>query len=256
MTTRILWLHGFATSPRIWTSLTASFDAYEHHYISYLGCETVELLREQVAQTIYKLLVDEQTEQLHVIGWSMGGMLMLDGLNVLVHRAAWPAVKSKLGAVVMVASTLQFTTANRQQGWPRRVIERMIAAFIADVDTGVRQFQMQLQLPGDHPGRQHDFTSAGLVQALMYLRDADLHHAWQQIRLEGIEPFWLHGGQDEICPVGAVPEGIREDHLCCLATAGHVPFVEQHGVWMRTLTHWLRVNVTNKRCSQREVSYD
>lgn len=234
---KLLWVHGFATSSDIWNGIEQDLDGLAHEFIGYESCSTVEELQLTVRQAVCRLLLDPNTEELHVVGWSMGGMLLINAL----YQASMQDrdITSRLGSIIMVSSSLQFTSRNRQQGWPRRIVERMRSRLHEEPAATVTDFQVLLQLPSDAKGLRHDFTKEGLSSALQYLLDADLHTAWQSLREQGYRIYWLHGMLDHICPIGAMPADLKPHEFHRMKEVGHVPFVHQRDLFLMALRRWI-----------------
>ncbi|OPA75537.1 hypothetical protein BVG16_19510 [Paenibacillus selenitireducens] len=235
---KLLWIHGFGTSPAIWNGFEQELDGLEHDFICYDRCNTVEELQRTVRQAVCRLLIDPSTEELHVVGWSMGGMLMIDAL----YQASMQDqdVLKKLGSVIMVSSSLQFTSTDRQQGWPRRIVERMQFRLQADPGSTVRDFHALLQMSSDDAeGLRHDFTREGLSAALQYLLEVNLHMPWKYLREQGQRIYWMHGMLDDICPIGAMPADLLSHEVQRMEGVGHVPFYHQRDVFLTTLRRWI-----------------
>lgn len=231
---KLLWVHGWGMSPSVWLKLAKLLPEFEHRYVSYAGSGTISSLLDAVRRP----LLDEPDGEWHAIGWSMGGMLLLEALAAWQAEAdAWqermreeqgtensrhtaaascpPAVRS----VILTGTTLRFIDDTGQAGWPDRVVRRMRRrlAQAAPADT-LRAFAECIPSAAERASAdscrwlaQHtaaigrDFTPAGLDAGLAYLQQADLERAWARLTdaPKGPRLLWLHGADDSVCPLAA-----------------------------------------------------
>ncbi|EPY06812.1 pimeloyl-CoA synthesis protein [Paenibacillus alvei TS-15] len=74
---KLLWVHGWGMSSSVWRHLAEQLPEFEHRYVSYAGASTVlELLA-----AVRRPFEEEPEGEWHAIGWSMGGMLLLELLT-------------------------------------------------------------------------------------------------------------------------------------------------------------------------------
>jgi len=239
----IYWIHGYGTSSEVWKEVVSELTEYDHSFVNFQSCYTVEDFHKVVRDDIHRLLESIQPANLHVIGWSMGGML---GMETLAHDDL-SGLAGRLGSLTLVASTLQFVTPNREQGWPRRVVERMRKKMAEEPDGTVEAFQaslftdeertqyMERHQDGHTHTIRHDFTESGLVEGLQYLLDTDLREEWIKLMQEQVNLYWIHGTEDEVCPVGAVPSNLSAEQVAFIAKAGHMPFHSQQHLFLTIL---------------------
>jgi pimeloyl-[acyl-carrier protein] methyl ester esterase len=183
------WLHGWSFTPDVWGDVQQQFPNYKHLFI------------EDPASYV-------PTEPQILIGWSLGGMQAIE------LAAKYPTLITHL---ITLSSTLQFCSETRTLGWPRRILQRMIDALEADADTVVEQFRQQLGADEDMMAMEVA-EYATLKEGLLYLRDANVENQWQHLQLPRL---WLHGENDQICPIAAVPSNIP---IKKLPGIGHIPF--------------------------------
>ncbi|WP_018754916.1 alpha/beta fold hydrolase [Paenibacillus terrigena] len=251
----IYWIHGYGTSSEVWKDVVSELTEFNHSFASFQTCYTVEDFRKAVQEDIQGILESTKPADLHIIGWSMGGML---GIEALAHDDL-NGLARELGSMILVASSLQFVTANREQGWPRRVVERMCKKMAEEPEATVKAFQASLltdeeraqlidaQEDGHRHTMPHDYTGAGLVAGLQYLLDTDLHEDWMKLMQQSVNLHWIHGTRDDVCPVGAVPMNLPAEQITYVPNAGHMPFHVQRGLFLTTLRRRLRDgnNITN-----------
>lgn len=244
---RILWIHGWGMSPKIWEPSVReqwTGQGTEHHFFSYAGCHSIEAFHE----ALDRVLREVQPEA--VVGWSMGGILAVDRLVKLAGEmgTAWGSLGIRRLAVV--GSTLCFVSADRNRGWPRRIAERMLAKLDTDQEQVLRQFadsmvSAQERTAGKFMAAcQPDFSLEGLKAGLRYLIETDVSEAWSKTLVPGFTSaggriLWLHGSSDAICPVEAMPEETEGVRRVVLEGAGHAPFLTQQAAFYEHLRSFL-----------------
>lgn len=200
----IAWLQGWSFTPDIWGDVEALLPGYKHLFI------------EDPATYI-------PAQPQILVGWSLGAMYAIE------LAARYPNYVTDL---IVLSSTLQFCPEQRQFGWPRRVVQRMIDALGPSSNQVVAQFRQQLSensaiLTLDIPSLDQ------LTEGLVYLRDSNLQDTWNSL---DIPHLWIHGEHDPICPIEAVPQNANLVRL----PIGHVPFTET-GCW-DAIRRWLDEN--------------
>ena len=71
---KLLWVHGWGMSSSVWRHLAAMLPEFEHRYVSYADASTVA----ELLAVVRRPFEDEPEGEWHAIGWSMGGMLLLE----------------------------------------------------------------------------------------------------------------------------------------------------------------------------------
>ena len=74
---KLLWVHGWGMSSSVWRHLAAMLPEFEHRYVSYADASTVA----ELLAVVRRPFEDEPEGEWHAIGWSMGGMLLLELLT-------------------------------------------------------------------------------------------------------------------------------------------------------------------------------
>ncbi|WP_268626412.1 alpha/beta fold hydrolase [Paenibacillus alvei] len=74
---KLLWVHGWGMSSSVWRHLAAMLPEFEHRYVSYADASTVA----ELLAAVRRPFEDEPEGEWHAIGWSMGGMLLLELLT-------------------------------------------------------------------------------------------------------------------------------------------------------------------------------
>jgi pimeloyl-ACP methyl ester carboxylesterase len=234
----IMWIHGWGMASELWKPLNDTYlPDYDHVYADFSECyeasDFLKVIEDQMTQ--YELAQDKQNEsetsnEWMIVGWSMGAMLAIE---LTVHyitdrvRFSWPIQR-----VLLTAGTLKFIDQDRTKGWPERVLKRMKQQLTKDRETVLSQFRERVfdksKLSDKVVYDNSEFTNAGLEAGLDYLMAADLTSDWkilQERKLENalLSYLWIHGDEDDVCPVGAVPK--HNFHACkILKDEGHVPF--------------------------------
>ena len=218
----IVWLHGWATSPDVWRHLAEHFPDCEHHYIDYSDCQEMTDLSAKIQRTLLTL-----TTPVTLIGWSLGGMLVLEHL-LQSESLQQAGVRS----AVIVGATLRFVDRRRICGWPEAVLRRMMAQLQTDqAEATLTSFRERVLQPRVSQDTQDsrlattDFTDAGLLAGLEYLRVRDLLPLWE-LRANQFAPavHWLHGSADVVCPPTAIPEQVQSSAIM-FDGDGHAPFL-------------------------------
>ncbi|WP_281890161.1 alpha/beta fold hydrolase [Paenibacillus sp. YYML68] len=272
---RLLWIHGWGASPRDWervTSLFAQEGAIEleadsvrwmHYYFTYDGCKSKPSFQQALHEQVTRVRPHA------IVAWSMGGMLLLDWLiarckTALDGEAVQEELNHKLNdeqndeqqarasfpKIILVSSTLSFLSYDRALGWPRRIVERMKGKLEAETKTVLQQFRASMltdverrELSGQMEAWESsssDFSLEGLRAGLDYLMELSLQEGWDVIvraalAEEAIQLLWLHGENDSICPLQAMPEGTPGLQRYVLEGAGHAPFLTQPELFYKQL---------------------
>lgn len=240
---KVLWIHGWGMGPDVWrlAGVAERLPEMEHEAFGYAGCRTMEQARERLIERACRLAAEGP---LLLAGWSLGGMLALEA-------AGAPQLEGRLRGLTLLAATLRFASADRDVGWPPRVLERMRRGLQTEPEETLARFR-RLMFTAAEEGRSEakallsgrdaagagtptgtDFTAEALDDGLIYLRDTDLRELWGSPRLAGLPTLWIHGGADAVCPPGAAlaaaePAGGRRRRVM-LPEAGHAPFLSAPG---------------------------
>lgn len=147
--------------------------------------------------------------------------------------------------LVIISSALKFTRGDGQpEGWPERVLRRMIDRLRQNPDEVLSQFHGRFRLPdGAARAMINEYSVPALASGLEYLIEADLRDKWAELgktaRSAGLELLWIHGAEDDVCPPGAVPSADwHERHM--LAGAGHAPFLTHRETFCGILNRFCR----------------
>ena len=168
-----------------------------------------------------------------LVGWSLGGMLLLEALGQL--RGPAP------GATVLVAVPLVFCRRpDHPWGQPASMLRAMRRALGSDSRKVLNDFALACLAPGEAAFREEaaagfDYQAAPafLAQGLDYLRDKDLRGllplTQKTTNLSG-RVIIIQGEQDRIVPPAQgrdLQERLPGSELHLLAAAGHIPFLTQ-----------------------------
>lgn len=258
---KILWIHGWGTSPHVWDEVIALMPEVEHRKVCFAHCERPEDFVASVKRT---LIVDsEQPEdRWTVVGWSMGGMVALEvllrELALELEHSKESTVVASLESIVLIGSTLKFADRNRSLGWPPRVVERMRQRLAVEEDATLREFRGLLfsraeqekygmELLAAKLGDTTDMSLQGLEAGLTYLIETDLSALWNRFieaslavkhsketgndkiihfSIRRIPVHWLHGSSDSVCLVDAVPSATTGDRMV-LEGSGHALMITE-----------------------------
>jgi pimeloyl-[acyl-carrier protein] methyl ester esterase len=205
-------------------------------------------------------MIREETAPVYLIGWSLGGMLALEAALEQWERAA-PGSAGNAGYgeyfphpvahVILIGATLRFAGPDRAKSWPERIVRRMRAQLEARPEETLSKFAESMFSSAERENKPEypqwmerlrlttDFSRQGLDAGLQYLLETDLTGRWSRFAAGRIENgslavldeqrpdvVWMHGGDDPICPTGAVAD-IPDRAKIMFRGAGHVPFMTE-----------------------------
>jgi pimeloyl-ACP methyl ester carboxylesterase len=210
-------LHGWGAIGRIWQRQARAFERQ--------GAVLVPQIPRWEAGWLAEFLAGIDLRESVLVGWSLGGMLLLEALSRL--EGARP------GATVLVGVAPVFCQRPGHP-WGQSVASVRAMRFGLRSDPGrvLRDFLASCLAPGEEAFRDEaaagfDFTAdpAHLAQGLDYLRDKDLRGLLG--RIPGPVAI-VQGEQDDIVyPAQAqyLREHLPEWQLHLLPGAGHLPFI-------------------------------
>lgn len=225
-----VYLHGWGLHGGIWAETLVALPGTAPDLPGYGGLPapapyTAENLADAVAETL--------SAPVHLIGWSMGGMV------ALALAARHP---DKVARLVLVGATPAFV--NRPD-WLHGLAPEVLAGFAEALQQDYRATLLRflsLQARGGDAareviGRLRDTVfqrgepdTATLAAGLDLLRDVDLRGLVADIRCPTLV---VHGGYDTLCPAAAgrwLAERIPHARLALNERAAHAPFLS-HPQW-------------------------
>lgn len=223
----LVLLYGWGASGRLWRGVqtAAACDSTD----AVLTPEIPRWEADWLAQYLSGLPLKESV----LVGWSLGGMLLLEALAQL--RGPAP------GATVLVAVPPVFCRRpDHPWGQPAAMLRAMRRALGSDSRKVLNDFALACLAPGEAAFREEaaagfDYQAAPafLAQGLDYLRDKDLRGLLPLIQkttsLSG-RVIIIQGEQDRIVPPAQgrdLQERLPGSELHLLAAAGHIPFLTQ-----------------------------
>jgi pimeloyl-[acyl-carrier protein] methyl ester esterase len=232
---QVCWIHGWGMTEKVWDGVVTWMPDVHHHYVNFENCVSTE----QLHQVIHRVLT-KHTGPWMVVGWSMGGMLAIEQLFTQCHD---------ISSVVLVSTTLQFVQQDRSRGWPLRTVERMRKQVLLDPAHVVKQFfqamhtqQEFISLPLSNEKQVFTHNTMSLDVGLRYLIETDLTDQWSNWKQDSsaYKPciHWIHGSEDIICPLGAVPSDLAQDELTIIQGAGHALMLTQPHRFAQLLKGW------------------
>jgi pimeloyl-[acyl-carrier protein] methyl ester esterase len=221
--THLVLLHGWGASGRVWQRQAEAFG------------EKYTVLAPRIprwdAGWLDEYLIQLPMRESVLVGWSLGGMLLLESLARLKGPAPAAAVLVGVPAVFCRrpdhpwGQPVAAVRAMRQalNGTPRQVIRNFVRACLVLGEESYR--------PETAAGFDFESTAAYLAQGLDYLKNKDLRGLLPQIpgRVAIIQ-----GGQDGIVPPAQAQflhEHLPDASLHILPGAGHLPFITQAQVF-------------------------
>jgi pimeloyl-[acyl-carrier protein] methyl ester esterase len=208
---KLLYLHGFATGPKIWEGQPEG----ETPAISFENCDqTAKAIGEGVGKG----------QRILIVGWSMGGMIALQ------LAAEYP---EKVKALVLVSTTPKFIQSNDwQHGLPTAILRRLQKRIKIE---GIRAFHSLIfDLSKENPGLA-DLSVEQAEKELAELEKIDLRGLLPEIKQPTLI---IHGDQDHICLPGAgayLHENIPQSKLVVFPGIKHVPFLEAPDLFRNTV---------------------
>lgn len=225
-----LFLHGWGLHGGIWAETLAALPGTAPDLPGYGGWPaTVPYSAESLADAVAETL----TAPVHLIGWSMGGMV------ALALAARHP---DKVAKLVLVGATPAFV--NRSD-WPHGMAPEVLAGFAEALRQDYRATLLRflsLQARGGDAAREvigrlretvfqrGEPDAATLAAGLDLLRDVDLRDLAADVRCATL---MVHGGYDTLCPVMAgrwLAQRIPHARLALHERAAHAPFLS-HPQW-------------------------
>ncbi|MBI5078754.1 alpha/beta hydrolase [Candidatus Saganbacteria bacterium] len=192
-------MHGFATSPRVWSGQEADFAPR-------LNFENME------AES--RKLVESLREKTILVGWSMGGMLAM---------TAAVQAQDRVCGLVLVSTTPKFIrAAGFHPGLSPVLLRRLERKIEAE---GVSAFHKLIFKEEESEGREA-IPPARAKKELAELARLDFRGILPQIK---IPTLILHGDRDEICPPSAaifMREKICGSELVIFPGVGHALMLE------------------------------
>ncbi len=173
------------------------------------------------------------------MGWSLGGMLLLEALS---REQVIP------GGLVLVATPASFCQQpDHPWGQPRALVRALRRAVREDPRRGLADFAGRCLAPSEMNFQREilqDFqpqeSGADLAAGLDYLLNTDLRP-----RLSGISAgaLIIQGDEDAIVPPGQTEflhRNLKDARLVTMPGAGHAPFLTRAGEFNEILQNFLR----------------
>ncbi|WP_128895150.1 alpha/beta fold hydrolase [Longirhabdus pacifica] len=225
----IIWIPGWGMSPLIYHALEKDLPTIRHHHVDFKDCNDVTAFQHKIHSAL-----QQAESNVTIIGWSMGGMLALQTLFQQNNH-----LDKRIDRVMIISSSLKFISKERTLGWPMRMVkvmqQRLLEQRQSVWDSFTKLMFSKHDLPlitQDHKEilRTSDWCHQALEGGLQYLMQVDLTTAWEAWRKHHPDfPLrWIHGIEDAVCPVQALPQSLHEKHKLILEHTGHVPFISYH----------------------------
>ncbi|MGC2694020.1 MAG: alpha/beta fold hydrolase [Desulfobaccales bacterium] len=222
----LVLLHGWGASGRLWRGIQAAARDYGRVVLA-------PAIPRWEAGWLAQYLSELPLQECVLVGWSLGGMLLLEALAQLRGPAA--------GATVLVAVPPVFCRRpDHPWGQPAAMLRAMRRALQSDFTKVLNDFALACLAPGEAAFREEaaagfDYQAAPafLAQGLDYLRDKDLRGLLplaQKTLSDSGRVIIIQGGQDRIVSPAQgrdLKERLPGSELHLLAAAGHIPFLTQ-----------------------------
>lgn len=229
----VVFLHGWAMSGRVWRfqqqldieSRLIFLDQRGHGQSGTAAGYTLEDFAGDLPSFFEQLDLQDAV----VMGWSMG---------VQVALQAFPALRSRVAALILVGGTPRFTTCDGYpHGKPAVEVKGMEVRLRRDYQKTMGDFFKGMFAEGEMDAAQyqrivHEIVMGGRSpdheaarQALQILSAADLR---QQLPDVDRPVLLVHGELDTICPAGAsvyMAQRLPQATLKLIPGCGHAPFM-------------------------------
>ncbi|WP_029406569.1 alpha/beta fold hydrolase [Thiomicrorhabdus sp. Milos-T2] len=227
-------IHGWAAESRVWEEWATTKFAKDYTLtlidLPGFGDSPALPKSENIEADWIQAIVDVLPEKTHLLGWSLGGLL--------VQQVALQ-YPNRVQSLICLATTPRFT---QNDGWQRSVSPQIIGDFMKAMSIevgGVLKKFWRLQLQGSDNSRalmkalgEHmsNRKRPGLValnQGLTLLKDMDNRSQLTQLTMPTL---WLLGERDPL-----IPQEIRENlhelqpkaHIQVIPGGSHIPFFSQ-----------------------------
>lgn len=228
----LVFVHGWGASGRIWRGQAEILASQGIHALAptlptwEVSWLTTYLGKLPLAETV-------------LVGWSMGGMLLLEALS-----RELPAP----GGLVLVAASASFVQRpDYPVGQPPAAVRALRRAVRADRGRGLADFAGRCLAPGEAAFQEvilHELSpqenGADLAAGLDYLLAADLRPRLSRIRTRCLI---LQGDRDAVAPpaqADVLQRGLPDARLVKFPGAGHVPFLTQAAEFSLVLQNFLQ----------------
>lgn len=229
-----LWVSGWSIPADIWEPYYQEWPSANHYSLSFDDCEQVEQMTQKAIHTIQKI----EAQQVIVVGWSLGAMIVLQ-LALRFPR--------KISHLCLISGVAEFIRRKREGiGWDERVLRRMKKQLQIDPWEVIRSFDQRMfsttDLEAGHwerwdeKFRKHLPSIASLQAGLDFLQQFSLDVTRNQIE---IPVSLLSGAEDSICLLEAthtLAQRLPRSTLTVWQKSGHACFwtqKERFHEWMK-----------------------
>ena len=236
---QVVFLHGWGLSGAIWSQTQECLPGSSPDLPGYGATPTVQPYS---AETLADALAVGITAPVHLIGWSLGGMV------ALALAARHP---DKVARLVLVGTSPCFAA---RDGWPHAMAAEVLAEFAGSLESDYRATLLRflsLQARGGDAARgviaalrarlqaQADPDPAVLAAGLALLRSVDLRPLVSQVRCPVLV---VHGAYDTLCLPSAgqwLAEHLPDGHFALQERASHAPFLSHPDWFVNTVKEFL-----------------
>jgi non-heme chloroperoxidase len=245
----LVFIHGWAMSGEVWRFQKDLAETYRliipdlrGHGLS--SAPASGYCFQDFADDLLELFIALQLGNAILIGWSMGAQVALQ---------AFPGLRSRLAAIVLVSGTPRFTaTEGYSHGVPDVAVKGLSLLLQRDFAGTVDDFykrmfvdgELNAQLSGQIFSEGHKIVPPArhaARQALKCLATTDLR---SELAFVDVPVLLIHGGGDSICLPSAsqyMAEHLSDARLEIMEGAGHAPFMSRPGEFAGILTEFMDV---------------
>jgi pimeloyl-ACP methyl ester carboxylesterase len=212
----LVFLHGWGATANIWRRQVEAFSSPDNSVLT-PTFPTWEV--SWLVNYLQKLPLPDTV----LVGWSLGGMLLLDALSQMTFTPA---------GLVLVAAPASFCERlDHPHGQPRTVVRALRRTVRKDLHRGLLDFASRCLAPGEANFSEeiyHDFqpqeNGADLAAGLDYLINTDLR---PQLSMIPARVLIIQGDQDDIVPLAQseiLQHYLKDARMVRIEGAGHAPF--------------------------------
>lgn len=243
----LVFIHGWAMSGDVWRFQKELAETYRLIIPDLRGhgrssAPASGYCFQDFADDLLELFIALRLENAILIGWSMGAQVALQ---------AFPVLRSRLAAVVLVSGTPRFTsTEGYSHGVPEVAVKGLALLLQRDFAGTVDDFCKRMFVDGELSAELSGqiFCEVNKIvpparhavrQALKSLATTDLR---AELALVDVPVLLIHGGSDSICLPSAsqyMAEHLRDARIKIMKGAGHAPFISRPGEFAGILTEFL-----------------
>lgn len=241
----IIFVHGWASGPYVWLHQVSFFkDKYDVHTPQLLGyggtgqtalcinsADSGPQIFECTARDIHSFIVNNNLNDVCLVGWSLGGMVSLKLASDL---------KERISSLILIDTTVCFVqTEDFKFAVPRNIVEKIHSRLKTDFSATLDWFYKFCFSPNERARNEYGellkllgdvitpLNEEALMAGLKLLMDMDASYLLNTIAMPVLI---IHGRQDKVCPTQAaefMAGKLKNARISMIDGAGHAPFLTE-----------------------------